>query len=85
MGGEPVHRDGVPHGLHDQLPLLPPLLPRHRTRPVRGMTASLDEGLAAARAVHARHDENFPVLVRLLPREVRDDMRVVYAFCRHTD
>ena len=49
------------------------------------MTTALREGRQAARAVHRGPDENFPVLVALLPREVRDDMRAVYAFCRHTD
>lgn len=49
------------------------------------MTSTLRQGRADAREVHRGHDENFPVLVALLPRAVRDDMRVVYAFCRHTD
>jgi squalene synthase HpnC len=31
------------------------------------------------------HDENFPVLFALSPRDVRADMRAVYAFCRATD
>ncbi len=32
-----------------------------------------------------RHDENFPVLFALLPRELRMDMRALYAFCRTVD
>ncbi|MCU0307440.1 MAG: squalene synthase HpnC [Thermoleophilia bacterium] len=39
---------------------------------------------AAARAVR-EHDENFPVAFALAPRDVRADMRAVYAFCRGTD
>jgi squalene synthase HpnC len=49
------------------------------------MTTSLRHARAAARAAHRGHDENFPILVALLPRDLRDDMRAVYAFCRHTD
>jgi squalene synthase HpnC len=49
------------------------------------MTTAARVGRSAARRAHRDHDENFPVLVALLPREYRDDMRAVYAFCRHTD
>ena len=31
------------------------------------------------------HDENFPVAFMLLPRDLRADMRAVYAFCRGVD
>lgn len=31
------------------------------------------------------HDENFPVAFMLAPRDVRADMRAIYAFCRITD
>ena len=46
-------------------------------------------GDAAARA-HAEeiargHDENFPVAFMLAPRDVRADMRTIYAYCRVTD
>jgi squalene synthase HpnC len=40
---------------------------------------------AAARAATRAHDENFPVAFLLAPRDVRADMRAVYAFCRETD
>ena len=40
---------------------------------------------AAGRAAVRAHDENFPVAFLLAPRDVRDDMRTVYAFCRATD
>ncbi len=40
---------------------------------------------AAARAAQRAHDENFPVAFLLAPRDVRDDLRAVYAFCRATD
>ena len=49
------------------------------------MTVSERRVRMAARRVHREHDENFPVLVALLPRTHRDDMRAIYAFCRHTD
>ena len=46
-------------------------------------------GDAGARA-HAEeiargHDENFPVAFMLAPRDVRADMRTIYAYCRVTD
>jgi squalene synthase HpnC len=40
---------------------------------------------AAWRAAVRAHDENFPVAFLLAPRDVRDDLRTVYAFCRATD
>ena len=33
----------------------------------------------------ARHDENFTVVSRLLPRKLRHHFYAVYAFCRYTD
>lgn len=45
----------------------------------------MSEGRAAARAATRAHDENFPVAFLLAPRDVRADMRAVYAFCRATD
>ena len=49
------------------------------------MSAVAAEGRAAARAATRAHDENFPVAFLLAPRDVRYDMRAVYAFCRATD
>ena len=50
------------------------------------MTGSaLRDGRAAARRATRSHDENFPVAFALAPRDVRADMRAVYAFCRETD
>lgn len=49
------------------------------------MTAGASTGQAAARAATRAHDENFPVAFLLAPRDVRADMRAVYAFCRATD
>ncbi len=43
-----------------------------------GTTSRADE---IARA----HDENFPVAFLLAPRDVRADMRAIYAYCRVTD
>ena len=37
------------------------------------------------RTITRRHDENFPVAFLLLPRELRADMRAIYAFCRGVD
>jgi squalene synthase HpnC len=45
----------------------------------------LREGRAATRRATRAHDENFPVAFLLAPRDVRADMRAVYAFCRATD
>lgn len=49
------------------------------------MTALVADGRAAATAATRAHDENFPVAFLLAPRDVRADMRAVYAFCRATD
>jgi squalene synthase HpnC len=50
------------------------------------MTATLARrGRTAARRAARAHDENFPVAFLLAPRDVRADMRAVYAFCRATD
>ena len=46
---------------------------------------ALREGRVAARRATRAHDENFPVAFALAPRDVRGDMRAVYAFCRATD
>lgn len=44
-----------------------------------------DDGFAACAALADRHYENFPVRTPLLPRDVREDLAAVYAFCRTTD
>ncbi len=49
------------------------------------MSTVAARGRAAARAATRAHDENFPVAFLLAPRDVRADMRAVYAFCRQTD
>jgi squalene synthase HpnC len=49
------------------------------------VSAAVAEGRAAARAATRAHDENFPVAFLLAPRDVRADMRAVYAFSRATD
>ncbi len=38
-----------------------------------------------SRVLFRDHYENFPVRTPLLPRETRDDLAAVYAFCRTTD
>jgi squalene synthase HpnC len=40
---------------------------------------------AHAEAIARGHDENFPVAFMLAPRDVRTDMRAIYAYCRITD
>lgn len=47
--------------------------------------ASAEEAAARCRQWVARHEENFPVLSRLLPPRLRDDFAAVYAFCRGAD
>lgn len=42
-------------------------------------------GRAQAEHITRAHDENFPVAFLLAPRDVRHDMRAIYAFCRLTD
>ncbi len=44
-----------------------------------------DHAATSARRAVRSHDENFPVLFRLLDRERRDDLAAIYAFCRRTD
>ena len=46
---------------------------------------STGEARARAAGITREHDENFPVAFMLAPRDVRDDMRAIYAFCRVTD
>ena len=71
MGRALVHRHRVPGGLHDQLPPLPPGVPRDRPGPAH----SDERGPRAARGPRrrargrpGRHDENFPVAFRSWPR-----------------
>jgi hypothetical protein len=40
---------------------------------------------AQAEAIARAHDENFPVAFMLAPRDIRADMRAIYAYCRVTD
>ncbi len=49
------------------------------------MSTAVDEARRAARDVTRRHDENFPIAFLLLPRDLRADMRAIYAFCRGVD
>ncbi|MCB9841516.1 MAG: squalene/phytoene synthase family protein [Phycisphaeraceae bacterium] len=43
------------------------------------------ESLAYCRRLARKHEENFPVLSRLLPAELVDPFAAVYAFCRWSD
>ena len=46
---------------------------------------STEAARARAEAIAREHDENFPVAFLLAPRDVRADMRAIYAYCRVTD
>ena len=45
----------------------------------------MTDARAQAEAIARAHDENFPVAFMLAPRDVRADMRAIYAYCRVTD
>lgn len=49
------------------------------------MSTAAAQARRIARDVTRRHDENFPVAFLLLPRDLRADMRALYAFCRSVD
>ena len=54
--------------------------------PVTGWSkVTVDEARSRARRLARSHRENFSVLTRLVPRDVRDDFAAVYAFCRTAD
>lgn len=54
--------------------------------PVSGWSkVTVDEARSRARRLARSHRENFSVLTRLVPRDVRDDFAAVYAFCRTAD
>lgn len=46
---------------------------------------TLEEALREVRALTNSHYENFSVLSRLVPSDLRDDFAAVYAFCRWSD
>lgn len=50
-----------------------------------GRVVGIDEARAMARHLARTHRENFSVLTRLVPEDVRDDFAAVYAFCRTAD
>ena len=45
----------------------------------------MNDPRAQAEAIARAHDENFPVAFMLAPRDIRADMRAIYAYCRVTD
>ena len=49
------------------------------------MSAAVSDPQATVRRIARRHDENFPVVFRLLPADQREDMRAIYAYCRGVD
>lgn len=49
------------------------------------MSVAVADARRVARGITRRHDENFPVAFLLLPRDLRADMRAIYAFCRGVD
>lgn len=50
-----------------------------------GPDAALAHARTQARRAASSDRENFVVLSRLVPENLRDDFAAVYAFCRHTD
>lgn len=48
-------------------------------------TSPARAAFAACGALARTHYENFPVRAPFLPRETRDDLAAIYAFCRTTD
>lgn len=54
--------------------------------PVALAHVALDRGaVEASRAVLAEKSKSFALASRLLPQDRRDDIAIVYAFCRHVD
>lgn len=49
------------------------------------VSSPVDGAVRDAEIMTRRHDENFPVLFALLPREQRRHMRIIYAVCRTID
>lgn len=50
-----------------------------------GTPCAPDRARAYVHELATSHYENFPVLTRLVPSELRDDFAAVYAFCRWSD
>lgn len=65
--------------IHEDLDRFGPEAPDEATE------MSVKEARARARALTLSHRENFSVLTRLVPVDVRDDFAAVYAFCRTAD
>jgi len=53
--------------------------------PQRCKAISVDEARRQCKRLAQQHDENFSVLTRLVPKALREDFAVVYAFCRWAD
>ena len=53
--------------------------------PQRSQTLSVDEARRRCRRLARQHYENFSVLTRLVPKALREDFAVLYAFCRWAD
>jgi squalene synthase HpnC len=49
------------------------------------VSTAVAQARRVTRDLTRHHDENFPVAFALLPRDLRADMRAVYAFCRTVD
>ena len=66
--------------IHDDLAINGP------DAPVSGWSGvTVAEARSRARRLAGSHRENFSVLTRLVPHDVRDDFAAVYAFCRTAD
>ncbi|MBL8758415.1 MAG: squalene/phytoene synthase family protein, partial [Phycisphaerae bacterium] len=53
--------------------------------PAAPTPVGLEDALAYVRGLALGHYENFSVLSRLVPEDLRDDFAAVYAFCRWAD
>src|SRR5690348_6684543 len=56
-----------------------------RFGPDSGSSVALDEARAYCARLAASHYENFSVVTRLTPRELRPAFAAVYGFCRWSD
>ncbi len=50
-----------------------------------GARAGGDDAMERVTRLAQSHYENFPVLTRLVPEELREDFAAVYAYCRTCD
>lgn len=79
----PTHPTKSNHALG--LAQAPPQTLHHAFAPLTDDPAGITQALAYTRRLTGSHYENFSVVSRLLPAELRQDFCNVYAFCRVAD